>query len=413
MITAPRGTLDIFGINALKMAEFENRAKAIFRKHNFQEIRTPTFEDLLLFTRSIGQETDIVSKEMYVFADRKGKNFALRPEGTAPFARAYIQHRLDLIDPIGKYFYSGQMFRYERPQAGRYREFAQMGAEYVGNGAPSADAQMIIMACDILSSIGLKNIKVHLNSLGCAACRAKFKEALIQYFLSIEDLCSNCKIRISKNPLRVLDCKIDADKFLNAPRITDFLCDDCAQNFSQVQDFLKSAGYDFIVDHKLVRGLDYYTRVVFELRSQDVGSQDALAAGGRYDNLIKELGGQNLPAVGFALGVSRVLLAAQNANVFNDIERPKNVYIGFADEALKTQAFSYAMKISKEGLKTIANFNVLMPLTDKSLTAQLKFANKAQADFAIIFAQTEYESGKLIFKDMAKKTQENRSIDEI
>ncbi|MDR1952111.1 MAG: histidine--tRNA ligase [Elusimicrobiota bacterium] len=412
-INAPRGVHDIIGANAFKMTELENNAKFIFARHGFIEARTPIFEDIALFIRSIGEQTDIVSKEMYVFEDKKGKKFALRPEGTASFVRAYIEHRLDMSYPEGKFFYSGEMFRYERPQAGRYRQFHQIGGEFLGNSSPSADAEIIIITADILSSVGIKELSIHINSLGCCNCRPKFRQALIDYFSSIKDLCQDCQIRLEKNPLRLLDCKIDSSKFTNVPKMTDFLCPECKENFSIAQDLLKSAGYKFRVDDKLVRGLDYYNRIVFEIRSSVLGAQDALAGGGRYDNLVKDLGGQPIPAVGFALGSERVILAAQETDFFEKKEKAKKIYIAVADKELIGDAFAFAIRITKQGLKNNKNISVYPPLIDKNFTNQLKFANKINADETIVFAKNEFDNGNLIVKDMKARTQIEIPISEI
>ncbi len=403
---APRGTHDIFGINAKGMAELERRAREIFKKHGFEEVGTPVFEDAALFTRSIGDTTDIVEKEMYVFEDRKGRKLALRPEGTASLVRAYIEHRLDISEPSGKFFYCGEMFRYERPQAGRYRQFHQMGVEYLGNPSPAADAETIIIAADILSAAGIKDIKVHINSLGCEKCRPLFRKALVEYFSSVKDLCGDCGKRLEKNPLRLLDCKVDAHKFTNVPKMQDHLCEECAVNFDEVQNLLKSAGCDFIVDDRLVRGLDYYTRTVFELKSDLVGSQDTLAGGGRYDNLVKELGGQNTPAVGFAFGSERVMMAAEKAGFLNELKEPEKIFVAIADQELFDKAFAFAVKLSR-GKKDISVFG---PVNAKSLTSQLKLADKTGTDKTIVFAKTEFDNGKVLVKDMKTKTQEEADI---
>ena len=234
---APRGTHDIFGINALGMSLLEQKSKEVFKKYGFEEVRTPIFEDASLFTRSIGQATDIIEKEMYIFEDRKGRKLALRPEGTASVVRAFIEHRMDISNPAGKFFYSGEMFRYERPQAGRYRQFHQIGAEYCGNSSPAADAEVIILAQDLLVAvgIGIDKINVHINSLGCEKCSPLFREALVKYFNSAQNLCDDCVRRLEKNPLRLLDCKIDAGKFIEIPQIADYLCNDCKDDFNLVK----------------------------------------------------------------------------------------------------------------------------------------------------------------------------------
>jgi len=398
---APRGTHDIFSVSALAMSEVEKIAKEIFKRHGFEELRTPIFEDAGLFLRSIGEATDIVSKEMYVFEDKKGRKLALRPEGTAGIVRSFIENRFDLSIPAGKFFYSGEMFRYERPQAGRYRQFNQMGAEYFGNSSPSADAEIMVLASDILSAVGIKDISININSLGCPKCRPLFREALVKYFSSIKDLCVDCQTRLEKNPLRLLDCKIDSDKFTNVPRMTDYLCDGCKTDFNSVQNLLKAAKINFIIDDKLVRGLDYYNRTVFEIRSGALGSQDALAGGGRYDNLVKELGGQDTPAVGFAFGAERVMLAAEKSGFFEKLKERKKVFVAIADQELFEAAFAFSIELARSG----KNIAVSGPINGKSLTSQLKFADKIKAAQTIVFAKTEFEKGKIIIKDMLQKTQ--------
>ncbi|MDR3256426.1 MAG: histidine--tRNA ligase [Endomicrobium sp.] len=410
---APRGTHDVFGNNALGMSLLEQKARGIFQKHGFEELRTPIFEDAALFMRSIGQTTDIVEKEMYIFEDRKGRKLALRPEGTASLVRAFIEHRMDVLTPAGKFFYVGEMFRYERPQAGRYRQFHQIGAEFFDNSSPAADAEIIVLAQDLLFAIGIDKINVHINSLGCQNCRPLFREALVKDFGFVENLCEDCVRRLEKNPLRLLDCKVDSYKFTAVPQMSDYLCDDCKDNFSLVQSLLKSAGCAYTVDGKLVRGLDYYTRIVFEIRSDAVGSQDALAAGGRYDNLVEELGGKHTPAVGFALGCERVLLAAEKTGFFNSLKKPEKIFVAIADQELFNEAFSFATKTVRKGLKSNKDISVFGPVNNKSLTNQLKFADKIKASKAIVFAKTEFENGKVLVKDMKEKTQIEISINEL
>lgn len=408
---APRGTHDIYGQMALALEELDKISRTVFRKHNFKEIKTPMFEDVALFTRSIGEATDIVEKEMYVFEDRKGRKLALRPEGTASLVRAYIEHRLDMEEPIGKFFYCGDMFRYERPQAGRYREFLQMGAEYLGNPNPNADVEIILLAKEILSTLNINDVVIHINSLGCANCRPIFRQKLVDYFSSIQDLCEDCKRRLEKNPLRLLDCKIDSQKFQNVPTMQECLCDDCKNHFNQVQSLLKSVGCDYVVDDKLVRGLDYYTRTVFEVRSNAVGSQDAICAGGRYDNLVKELGGQQIPSVGFALGSERVLMAAQNTGFFDKLPKNDLVFIAVADEELFNEAFKFAnnLIVNKENIRQKFNLkdNIIVegPFFNKSLKSQFKLADKLGASKTILFGKTEFEQNKIVVKDMVAKTQ--------
>jgi histidyl-tRNA synthetase len=410
---APRGTHDIFGVDALALSLLEQKAEEIFRRHGFEEVRTPIFEDAALFTRSIGQSSDIVEKEMYIFEDRKGRKLALRPEGTVSLARAFVGHRLDISIPAGKFFYSGEMFRYERPQAGRYRQFQQIGAEIYGSSSPAADAEIIVLAQDVLSSLGIDKINIHINSLGCEKCRPPFREALVKYFSSVNDLCQDCIRRLEKNPLRLLDCKVDSCKFTAVPEMLDYLCAQCENNFDTVQFLLKKAGCPYTLNGKLVRGLDYYNRAVFEIRSDAIGSQDALAAGGRYDNLVKELGGQNIPAVGFALGAERVLLAAQSVGFLDNLKPSERIFLAVTDQELFGEAFAFATKIAKDGFNNNKNISVFGPMNGKSLTNQLKFADKIQVSKTIVFAKTEFENGKVLIKDMKNKTQIEKLLSEL
>lgn len=411
---APRGTHDIYGQLALALEELDKISRNVFRKHNFKEIKTPIFEDVALFTRSIGETTDIVEKEMYVFEDRKGRKLALRPEGTASLVRAYIEHRLDMEEPIGKFFYCGSMFRYERPQAGRYREFLQIGAEYLGNANPNADVEIILLAKEILSTLNLNDVVIHINSLGCTNCRPIFRKKLVDYFSSIQDLCQDCKRRLEKNPLRLLDCKIDSCKFQNVPTMQECLCDDCKNHFSQVQSLLKAVNCDYVLDDKLVRGLDYYTRTVFEFKSNAVGSQDAICAGGRYDNLVKELGGQQIPSVGFALGSERVLMAAKNTGFFDKLPKNEIIFVALADNELFNEAFTFANDLIlnknnvRQKLNLQDNITVEGPFLNKSLKSQFKLADKIGASKTILFGKTEFDNGKIVVKDM--KTQQQQEV---
>jgi histidyl-tRNA synthetase len=410
---APRGTRDIFGEDALILNLLEQEAERIFKRRGFERVITPIFEDAALFNRSIGQTTDIVEKEMYVFEDRKGRKLALRPEGTASIVRAFIEHSLQISSPAGKFFYTGEMFRYERPQAGRYRQFRQIGAELFGNASPNADAEIIVLAYDILSSVGIVPINIHINSLGCQNCRPLFRQSLIDYFTGHQDLCQDCIRRLEKNPLRLLDCKVDSHKFTDIPKMESFLCQDCKEHFTAVVSLLDSAGCKYKIDQKLVRGLDYYTRTVFEIRSDILGSQDTLAAGGRYDNLVKELGGQNTAAVGFALGSERVCVAAKSAGFLNNVNGLEKIFIAVADEELFNKAFSFSVDLARKGLKDNKNMSVFGPIFGKNLTNQLKFANKINSSKTILFAKNEFASGKVLLKDMKLETQQEISADEL
>ncbi|MDR1928828.1 MAG: histidine--tRNA ligase [Endomicrobium sp.] len=411
---APRGTHDIFGINALKLNLLEQKIREIFIKHGFEEIKTPIFEEASLFASSIGQSTDIVKKEMYIFNDKKNRKLALRPEGTASLVRSFIENKMDTFTSVWKFFYIGEMFRYERPQAGRFRQFRQAGVEFYGNAYPSADVEIIVLAQDLLSAIGINETNIHINSLGCKKCGQLFKKVLIEYFTNRnKELCDNCINRLKENPLRILDCKLDSYKFTDIPKISDYLCYNCRENFNLVQSMLKIVKCNYIVNNKLVRGIDYYTGVVFEIRSNIPNSQYAFVAGGRYDNLIKKIGGKDIPAVGFAAGVERLLSIVNDKKLFDNFKNPEKIFVAVTDQKLFNCAFAFTMKISKYGIKNNKNISVFGPIYNESLTNQLKFASKIQVFRTIIFAADEFKKGKVLIKKMSDKTQEAVSINDL
>ena len=407
--SAPRGTHDLYGDDAAKITSLENIARAVFKKYNYSEIRVPTFEDAGLFTRSIGETTDIVEKEMYVFNDRKGRKLALRPEGTASVVRSLIENNLDRVLPIAKLFYMGSMFRYERPQAGRYREFFQIGAEYFGVSAPSADAEIILLARQLLESAGVQDVTVLVNSLGCPECRPAYRQALLDCLKAKEgELCDDCAKRIERNPLRVLDCKIDSPKITTLPKMEEFLCPECKDHFQTVRTLLNVAGCKFSVESKLVRGLDYYNRTVFEIRSSKLGAQDAVAAGGRYDKLVSEIGGANVAAVGFALGSERVVMASDMLQALKANSDAKTIFIATAGNTI-AEAFNFSAKLKEsENTKLV----VEGPIAGAQLKAQLRLADKVQASYTVIFGEEELKESKVVLRDMKTGEQEVLSIDE-
>jgi len=397
---APRGTRDLFGQPAQKLNTLVTIARNFFALYNYQEIILPIFEDARLFIRSIGETTDIVEKEMYTFTDRKGRQLALRPEGTAGVIRAYLENNLAQHSVRQKFFYCGAMFRYERPQAGRYRQFYQIGAEYIGNPTPVADAEIILLASDILQAIGIKGPVIELNSLGCSQCRPNYRQALINYLTGIKNsLCDDCQQRLEKNPLRILDCKIDSPKLKNIPRPYDYLCEQCREKFTQLQQILKESQSSFTINHRLVRGLDYYTGAVFEIIAASTGSSDALAAGGRYDNLVEELGGRPTPAVGFALGAERVLSALSDDKKIST-GSGSLFYIAYTGSKFSQSAFNLATNIRHSG------YPAEIGQPDKNLSDQLRLANKLKATIAVIIADEEYSRGQLIWRDLNSGHQE-------
>ncbi|HVO33626.1 MAG TPA: histidine--tRNA ligase, partial [Elusimicrobiota bacterium] len=307
---AVRGTKDLLPADTAAFHRLDILSRDVFERFGYQEIRTPTFESVDLFQRSLGETTDVVQKEMYVFEDRGGRKLALRPEGTAGVVRAFVEHHLSQSHPFCKLFYFGPMFRAERPQAGRYREFWQLGAEYLGHGGPAADAEMLSLLDRLFRAMQLSGIQLKLNSLGDARCRPNYLAALKSYLVEkMPTLCDDCRRRAETNPLRALDCKTDGPRLADAPTIDAFWCDPCRAHFSAVQDYARLADVPFVLTPRLVRGLDYYTRTVFEVTSSALGAQDAVAAGGRYDDLVKDIGGPETPALGFAMGVERALEA--------------------------------------------------------------------------------------------------------
>jgi len=405
---AIRGTKDILPADAVQFQQLESAARALFMRFGYQEIRTPTFESADLFQRSLGETTDVVQKEMYVFEDRGGRKLALRPEGTAGVVRAFIEHHLSQTHPFCKLFYIGPMFRAERPQAGRYREFWQIGAEYFGNAAPASDAELLLLVQTLFRELGLADARLKINSLGDAKCRPAYLEALKKYIQGIlPTLCEDCQRRAEKNPLRVLDCKTDRDKLAGAPTIDAYWCDDCRAHFQKVQDLLKGSGGTFELVPRLVRGLDYYSRTVFEITSSALGAQDALAAGGRYDKLVKDLDGPDVPALGFAMGAERVLQAVQ-ASKKEVVKSANSLYIFVAamGEPAAAQAFTLLQElrtsndIAKTGAVIEGGF------FEKKLGAQLTIADRLGASHVVILGEDEVQKGEVTLRTMKTGAQE-------
>jgi histidyl-tRNA synthetase len=329
MIQLIRGFKDILPGEVELWQEIERVARQLFEDFGFKEIRIPIMEKTELFARSIGEDTDIVEKEMYTFADRKGDLITLRPEATASICRAYIQHKLYAKDPVQKFYVIGPMFRRERPQKGRYRQFYQINAEIFGVQSPLVDVQLIFLLIKLFTRLNVADLAAHINSLGCPKCRPDFRAALSEFLLNVNDkLCSNCIRRRDRNPLRVLDCKVPScrEALTDAPSIMDYLCDDCSKDFAEVKAKLAKLGIPFVVDKRLVRGLDYYARTTFEIQTQSLGAQSAVAGGGRYDGLVKELGGPDIPATGFAIGFDR--LTEVSGLKASEFYRKPDVFLG-------------------------------------------------------------------------------------
>ncbi len=393
-----KGTRDIFYPDIEKWRFFEENAREILKAYNFKEIVTPIFEYTEVFSRGIGEDTDIVHKEMYTFKDRKGRSITLRPENTASVVRAYLEHKMYAEGGVKRLFYIGPMFRYERPQKGRYRQFFQLGVEVFGSENPYIDAETIELVIALLEKVGLEGLSVKINSLGCKKCRPVYRDNLKKFLEGIrEKLCEDCKRRIETNPLRVLDCKVPSCKeaVKDAPNIQQSLCEDCLEHQKKVHGFLDAMNVKYILDPNLVRGLDYYTRTVFEVVSENLGSQNAILGGGRYDNLVKDLGGPETPAFGWALGIDRLVLLL-NDNVVDTSN--KTVYVIPAGNSLN-YCFEVAKELRKEGLPCEV-------VTDaKNLKKGLNFVNKQNGKFAVIAGESEQEKKTVIFKNLEEKSQ--------
>ena len=410
LTNAPRGTKDILPDTVGEWIYVEQKIRELCDRYGYQEIRTPMFEHTELFHRGIGEGTDVVDKEMYTFTDRGQRSITLRPENTASAVRAYLQNKLYGENSLTKLFYIGSMFRYDRPQAGRMREFHQFGIEALGEENPAVDAEVIMLAMDFLTSLGLKDLKLSLNSVGCPKCRPIYRKVLQDYFRDkLDTLCDDCKDRFERSPLRILDCKTDADKpFMPAaPKITDCLCDECKDHFHKVQEYLTQAGVEFELDPRLVRGLDYYTKTAFEIKYAPLGAQSAIAGGGRYDGLIEEIGGKPTPAVGFASGLERVLLALEKQELLPEMTKTADAFVVALGESASGPAFKLLTKLRQAGLK--AN----MDYAGRSMKAQMKQANKAKARFALIIGEDEVKESCVMLKDMEKSEQQKVSFDTI
>lgn len=406
-ITAPRGTQDILPSESYRWQFVERLLLEAASKYGFQEIRTPTFEQLDLFCRSVGDTTDVVQKEMFEVKAQKGTDlFALKPEGTAGVVRSAIEKGL-LNDALPlKACYITPCFRHERPQAGRLREFHQFGCEMFGSKSPSADVEIISIAYHIFQMLDLKSIELNINSIGCPTCRAEYHKALKEYFSANKQaLCNTCLERLDKNPMRILDCKSPECQVVakDAPVVLDYLCDNCKTHFEGVQSRLKALNIPFKVNTKIVRGLDYYTKTVFEFISNDIGAQGTVCGGGRYDGLVEQLGGKPTPALGFGMGIERLLMLLQAQQV--DIPEPRKceLYIGSMGEKANIKACELTDQLRSEG------FYVECDLMDRSVKAQMKYANKIGAQFALVLGDNELETGKANLKDM--KTGEQKEID--
>ncbi len=402
MIQKPRGTMDILPKESKKWQFIEGVARSVCKKHGFGEIRFPTFEETSLFQRGVGDTTDVVQKEMYTFIDRDGTSYSLRPEGTASVARSVIENGLAGETMPLKLFYIINCFRHERPQAGRYREFYQFGAELFGATTPSADTELICLANDFLKGLGIKNTTLHINSIGCPSCRPQYKAALVEYFSSRkEELCDTCKSRLEANPLRILDCKspICSGIAKDAPKTVDHLCPECSEHFEGLKARLDVSGIEYTVDTNIVRGLDYYSRTVFEFISEGIGSQSTVCGGGRYDGLVEQIGGPKLAGIGFAAGINRLILTMENGSAYDEAEDCADIYIAALGEGASVKANELCAFLREHNLRAETD------LVGRSLKAQMKYANKINAKYTLIIGDGELENGKAQIRNMGSGEQ--------
>ena len=407
---AVKGTNDILPEESHNWQFVESKMLETASQFGFKEIRVPVFEHTEVFLRSVGDTTDVVQKEMYTFDDKGGRSITLRPELTAGVIRSAIEKGLVNAALPQKLCYIGGCYRYEKPQAGRLREFHQFGVECVGAAAPNADAEVISLAGAVLENIGIKNISLEINSIGCPECRKEYHKALKEYFSkNVDTLCDTCKDRLDRNPMRILDCKspICSEIAENAPVVIDFLCDDCKNHFEAVKANLNAMNIEFKVNPKIVRGLDYYTRTVFEFVSGDIGAQSTVCGGGRYDGLIGQMGGPQTPSLGFAMGIERLMLVLKAQNT----ELPKahtcDLFIATLGESATLKASALCKELRDEGYKAETD------ICGRGLKAQMKYANKIGAKFTLVLGDNEVENGKASLKNMSNSSEKEINLNEL
>jgi len=393
MISIPKGTKDVLPDESYKWHYVEDKIKNITRLFDVKEIRTPTFEHTELFLRGVGETTDVVNKEMYTFLDKGGRSITLKPEGTAGCARAFIENGLQQNLPIRTY-YETSVFRYEKPQAGRLREHHQFGVEFYGVDTPEADVEVISLANTFFGSLGIKP-RLNINSIGCSECRKDYHKALTDFLAdNVNELCETCRERMKTNPLRVLDCKVPTCKAIlkDAPSTLDYLCDNCCAHHEGVKRGLENLGIEYDVNPKIVRGLDYYTKTVFEFIAQGLGSQDTVCGGGRYNNLIESVGGKSCPAVGFGMGLERLLMTLESSGIVIQNTETPDIFIGSAGQ--KEFCQKLACSLRSKGV------SVVYDLSDRSVKAQMKYADKINAKYSVVIGDEEVKTGKVVLKNM-------------
>lgn len=402
LTNAPKGTKDILPGDVHKWHYVEEVFQQVCERYAFKEIRTPIFEHTELFARGVGDTTDIVEKQMYTFLDYGKRSITLKPEGTSPVVRAFVEHKLYADVQPSKFYYRIPCFRYEKPQSGRLREFHQLGIETFGSYNMMADAEVISFAVDFLEELGIKGLELRINSIGCPVCRENYRKVLREFLKPrYDDLCDTCKGRYERNPMRILDCKsaVCQELIQGAPMMLDYLCDDCKDAFGQLEQNLQAMGIDYIVDPGIVRGLDYYTKTAFEFVSTEIGAQGTVCGGGRYDHLIEEVGGPKTPGVGFGLGIERLLLVMDKANI--EIPEPKAVdlFIAVMGEEAKAFGLKLTRELRKDGLKTE------MDLMGRNIKGQFKYADRLNARYTLVIGDQELAENQVSLKNMATSEQ--------
>ena len=405
---AIKGTKDVLPSEVYKNQYIEATCLTVAENFGYKEMRTPVFEHTELFQRGVGDTTDVVQKEMYTFDDKGGRSITLRPEGTAGAARSFLENGLSNEALPQKICYLTSCYRYEKPQAGRLREFHQFGIECFGATSPLADAEMIALAKQIFDELGVKDLHLELNSIGCPTCRAEYHKALKEYFSSrVDELCDTCRDRLDRNPMRILDCKspVCSEIAKDAPVVLDYLCDECKEHFEKTKSYLDAMNIEYIVNPQIVRGLDYYTKTVFEFVADSIGAQGTVCGGGRYDGLIEELGGQHTPSLGFAMGLERLQLVMEAQGCeFPEPSRPDLFIVAMGDKAT-LKAVEIAKDMRDEG------YSVVYDLNGRSLRAQMKYADKINAKYNVVIGDNEVDTKSAVLKDMATGEQSNISLE--
>ncbi len=407
---APKGTKDVLANESVKWQYIENTFREVCRRYGIHETRTPVFEHTELYQRGVGDTTDIVQKEMYTFEDHAGRSISLRPEGTAGVVRSYVEHKLYAGTSPVKECYLIPCFRYERPQAGRLREFHQLGIEIFGTESMMADAEVISLAMNFFEELGVGDLELRINSIGCPECRNEYRKILQDFIRPhLEELCETCQGRFDRNPMRILDCKVPEDKEIvkDAPLMLDYLCDDCRAAFEDLKSNLDTLGISYIVDPKIVRGLDYYTKTAFEIVTNTIGAQGTVCGGGRYDGLVSEIGGPDIPGIGFGLGIERLMIVMEATGAFMPEDPAPDIFVAFLGDKGRAYAQKLVHDLRKQG------FRAMTDVQERNLKGQFKYADRLNAGYTLVIGDDEIESGQFTLKNMKTSEQIKITADQL